>query len=287
MKKKTVLTIPCGCLRSGNRDPDFRYCADIATSSDFNGYMMNACDLQASSSGGPWFYPFDATTGSGTIISVNSYGYASKVPSGMGGPKLFGNSAKCLFDVATSYNLDAPGNGYIVDFSNGCPLTQTPTDAPIAQITAVPSVAPTNAPISKPTDQPTATPVQAETASPMNTAQPTVVPTNPPTSQPTNRPTEQPTDIPTKSPTDAPVVQCIARQLNCANAKFSCCETEYCGSFVGEKQIPIKSSKGKNKTQVKKVKYNYTQCALKKARNVQCEKNNECASGTCKKKRCS
>ena len=51
-----------------NRDPDFRYCADIL-GSRFGGYIMDECNLGGGASGGPWINPFDLQTGSGPIIS--------------------------------------------------------------------------------------------------------------------------------------------------------------------------------------------------------------------------
>ena len=276
----------CYCISIvGNRDPDFRYCADTVTSGYFNGYMMNACDLQEASSGGPWFYPFGLTNGFGSIISVNSYGYSDQVPSGMGGPKLFGNSAKCLFDVANSYPLNAPDNGYVVDFTGGCPLvnalsptiapTDQPTDQPNALSPTIPPTdqphawSPTIPPTDQPTEQPTTTPTQAPIEHPAPSAGPTIAPTKRPTSQPTRSP------------------QCIQSQRNCNNASVKCCENEYCSSFTGTKKKSEKNSgKGKGKVQ-KTINFTYFQCVLRKGRNAKCETNSECESRNCKKKRCS
>jgi hypothetical protein len=54
-----------------------------------------ACNMTGGSSGGPWFSAF--SSGSGTIISLNSYGYSGVTA--MFGPKLDANTAS-LFNVA-------------------------------------------------------------------------------------------------------------------------------------------------------------------------------------------
>lgn len=66
----------------------------------FDPYTANAtyrvgCNMTGGSSGGPWFTPFAG--GSGTLISVNSYGYSGITA--MHGPKLDANTA-ALFDAA-------------------------------------------------------------------------------------------------------------------------------------------------------------------------------------------
>jgi hypothetical protein len=38
-------------------------------------YRLNQCDLNGGSSGGPWLVDFNESTGVGTVISLNSYGY--------------------------------------------------------------------------------------------------------------------------------------------------------------------------------------------------------------------
>jgi hypothetical protein len=57
---------------------DLIYCFGPIDGDPYNSdetYRLNECKLNGGSSGGPWFAPFDETTGSGTVISVNSYGY--------------------------------------------------------------------------------------------------------------------------------------------------------------------------------------------------------------------
>ena len=59
-------------------------------------------------------------TGVGTIISVNSWGYTNQP--GMAGPKLYGNSATCVFGMAATGNLtgtEVDGDG--LKFSGTCP----------------------------------------------------------------------------------------------------------------------------------------------------------------------
>ncbi|MEN8040629.1 MAG: hypothetical protein ABFR95_03910 [Actinomycetota bacterium] len=57
---------------------DLIYCAGPIDGDPLNGdttYRMNECKLTGGSSGGPWLADFDETIGSGTVMSVNSYGY--------------------------------------------------------------------------------------------------------------------------------------------------------------------------------------------------------------------
>jgi hypothetical protein len=68
----------------------------------FDVYVANAtyrvgCDMTGGSSGGPWFTPFSASTGSGTMASVNSYGYSGITA--MFGPKLNAET-QTMFGVA-------------------------------------------------------------------------------------------------------------------------------------------------------------------------------------------
>jgi len=61
-------------------------------------WWLPSCGLSGGASGGPWAE--DGTGGTPFVMSVNSWGYTGSP--GMAGPKLNGNSASCLFDVATS-----------------------------------------------------------------------------------------------------------------------------------------------------------------------------------------
>ncbi|MEW1637408.1 peptidase [Streptomyces sp. NPDC093801] len=57
-----------------------------------------SCNMTGGSSGGPWFQDFDESTGLGTQVSVNSFGY-NFLPNTMFGP-YFGNEAKAAYDKA-------------------------------------------------------------------------------------------------------------------------------------------------------------------------------------------
>lgn len=102
-----------------DRDPSFRYCAtNMGTKfgiSTYENLWLSSCEMSGGSSGGPWLK--DTTSdGRGTIISLNSWGYASV--SGMGGPNFAtasGSKAECLFEVAKSTPFDAGHNGIVVD----------------------------------------------------------------------------------------------------------------------------------------------------------------------------
>ena len=75
---------------------DLIYCSNKIDGDPYNDddtYRMNQCKLNGGSSGGPWFSGFE--NGSGTLISVNSYGYGGVTA--MHGP--FFNS-----DTAATYN---------------------------------------------------------------------------------------------------------------------------------------------------------------------------------------
>lgn len=88
---------------SYSEDPKFMYCADnLTTEGAYNWWLPN-CGLSGGSSGGPWVQPFNLSTGSGPVISVNSWGYSNQP--GMAGPKLSGTSAACVFAVAQSAAL--------------------------------------------------------------------------------------------------------------------------------------------------------------------------------------
>jgi hypothetical protein len=79
-------------------DPNFMYCAEDMQDMDAANWWIPSCGLSGGSSGGPWFQPLNESNGTGPIISVNSWGYATSP--GMAGPKLNGTSAQCLLDAA-------------------------------------------------------------------------------------------------------------------------------------------------------------------------------------------
>jgi hypothetical protein len=88
---------------SYSEDPNFMYCTDPMEALDAVNYWLPNCGLSGGSSGGPWAQPFNVSTGDGTIISVNSWGYTNQP--GMAGPKLAGTSASCLFSRAKTSPL--------------------------------------------------------------------------------------------------------------------------------------------------------------------------------------
>jgi hypothetical protein len=102
---------------SYSEDPNFMYCAeDMTTEGTVNWWLPN-CGLSGGSSGGPWVQPMNTSTGSGSIISVNSWGYTNEP--GMAGPKLSGTSASCVFSEAKT----APGPGQVPAGDEGLAVT--------------------------------------------------------------------------------------------------------------------------------------------------------------------
>lgn len=104
---------------SYSEDPKLMYCADSLDSQGAEDWWLAGCGLTGGSSGGAWFQPFDAGTGGGPIISVNSWGYANAP--GMAGPKLAGTSAACVFSVATTGPAPATTVDGDVGTAVGCP----------------------------------------------------------------------------------------------------------------------------------------------------------------------
>ena len=92
---------------SYSQDPNFMYCAQDMSTTGADNWWLGSCGLSGGSSGGPWVQPMNTSTGSGPIISVNSWGYNGRA--GMAGPKLSGTSAACLFNVAKSASLSGGG----------------------------------------------------------------------------------------------------------------------------------------------------------------------------------
>ena len=64
---------------------------------------MDGCKLNGGSSGGGWFADFDESTGAGTLISVNSYGYGGITA--MHGPILNGET-QAVYDAARAGGAD-------------------------------------------------------------------------------------------------------------------------------------------------------------------------------------
>ncbi|MBW5485274.1 trypsin-like serine peptidase [Streptomyces bambusae] len=75
---------------SGNSGKDFFLTKDHSLS----------CNMTGGSSGGPWFQDFNESTGLGTQVSVNSFGYTF-LPNRMFGP-YFGAEAKAAYDKAVT-----------------------------------------------------------------------------------------------------------------------------------------------------------------------------------------
>lgn len=87
-------------------DPNLMYCQEgLGTESSYNNWWLGSCELSGGSSGGPWLQPVQ--DGSGTIISVNSWGYRDQP--GMAGPRLNETSASCLFEAAKAADITATG----------------------------------------------------------------------------------------------------------------------------------------------------------------------------------
>lgn len=101
-----------GYSYSGGYDPNFMYCAEDMSTEGADNYWLGKCDLTGGSSGGPWVQPMDELSGSGPVISVNSWGYTFQ--SGMAGPKLHDNSASVLFEYAKTSTMGPVSNGHIV-----------------------------------------------------------------------------------------------------------------------------------------------------------------------------
>lgn len=106
---------------SFNRDPAFRYCAYNAGSKfgipTYENLWLGMCAMTGGSSGGPWLKDTD-TDGRGTVISINSWGYASVT--GMAGPDFStasGSKAECLYEVAknTPFEDMVDRRGIVVD----------------------------------------------------------------------------------------------------------------------------------------------------------------------------
>ena len=82
---------------SYSEDPELMYCTEgLGTESSHGSLWLSQCGLSGGASGGPWMQPLSG--GSGTIISVNSWGYTNQP--GMAGPPLAGSTASCLFTAA-------------------------------------------------------------------------------------------------------------------------------------------------------------------------------------------
>ena len=105
---------------SYDEDPKFMYCAEEMEQLDQANWWLGSCGLSGGSSGGPWMQPFNGGTGS--LISVNSWGYTNQP--GMAGPKLSGTSASCVLVLAKSTafaSVSTTDGEEGVIFSGNCP----------------------------------------------------------------------------------------------------------------------------------------------------------------------
>jgi len=115
----TVGDLAHGLGYSYNQDPNLMYCADALGTEGAVNWWLPGCGLSSGSSGGPWIQPFDEGSGTGPIVSVNSWGYTTGP--GMAGPKLAGTSAACLFDVAATGTPSIPGGDGNAGAAVSCP----------------------------------------------------------------------------------------------------------------------------------------------------------------------
>ncbi|KAL7537775.1 hypothetical protein ACHAWF_005892 [Thalassiosira exigua] len=99
-------------------DPSYRYCAsEVGVRRGIDAYenlWIGVCEMTGGSSGGPWMTEVDRA-GRGTVVSVNSWGYATSP--GMAGPRLStakGSKAECLYERALAADFDEVVDGGIV-----------------------------------------------------------------------------------------------------------------------------------------------------------------------------
>lgn len=92
------------------RGNDFVYCAGPTFSDPYNDELTYGvtCDMTGGSSGGPWLSGFDEGTGSGTLSSVNSYGYSGV--KAMHGPK-FNTKTQATYSTADSSTTNTIASG--------------------------------------------------------------------------------------------------------------------------------------------------------------------------------
>jgi hypothetical protein len=86
-------------------DPNFMYCSEPLGVQSAVNWWLGSCGLSGGASGGPWVEPMDTGTGTGPIISVNSWGYTNQP--GMAGP-LLDASAQCTLTAAVGSNGAVP-----------------------------------------------------------------------------------------------------------------------------------------------------------------------------------
>lgn len=103
---------------SFNMDPAFRYCAAPMKTKfgidEYENLWLDICEMTGGSSGGPWMKDVDSS-GRGTVISVNSWGYGGSP--GMAGPNFntaSGGHAECLLERAKGARFEDVVNRGIV-----------------------------------------------------------------------------------------------------------------------------------------------------------------------------
>jgi len=99
-------------------DPYLMYCAEDMTTIEGDDWWLPSCELSGGSSGGPWVQPMDTGSGSGPLISVNSWGYTNSP--GMAGPMLDSSSAGCIFETAITGWTDVNTDGDAGIIVNNC-----------------------------------------------------------------------------------------------------------------------------------------------------------------------
>ena len=150
------------------------------------------------------------------------------------------NNGKGAWDNNSKKNYTIGTGVYLIDQSKKTVTklaTQAPaTEAPTAEPTQEPTVAPTEAPTAEPTQEPTVAPTEVPTQEP--TVEPTVEPTQEPTVAPTTEPTATPTVTPTIEPTKEPTyvkMDATGEQFNMA--------MEYVSTYLGGNHLSYKDVK--------------------------------------------
>ena len=103
---------------SADKDPSLRHCAMEHTTifgvDWYENFWLDNCAMTGGASGGPWMVNMD-TDGVGTLVSVNSWGFAHRI--GMAGPSLrtsSGSLAECLYNKAKDAKDPGSEGGYIM-----------------------------------------------------------------------------------------------------------------------------------------------------------------------------
>jgi len=100
-------------------DPNFMFCAEDMTTEGTVNWWLPSCELSSGSSGGPWIQPMDTGSGSGPVISVNSWGYTTSA--GMAGPMFSNSSAACVHSAAGADNAPSGNSDGDAGIIVSCP----------------------------------------------------------------------------------------------------------------------------------------------------------------------